>query len=264
MSKPKMRFIVRCTPTLGTVSIYWAKAMEDIMHPMNCIKGVSYMRDVEGNEIAECRNKLVAQCLKFNTEEHVVDSLFWVDDDVIPTKGALLQLASHGKPIVSGVYFTKMPGALSEPLIFPTKGGGVDRFIPAASDGQRSYEVWGHGMGLALVKASVYETIRDELKLPYDKYGNPQWYKTTGRAEDITIDKSGPIPVIDCGGTEDLYFLDLAARCGFKPVVDCSKYAFGFHHDRNTNRGYPEAQWKQYEAGKSVEWDTPDGIVKWE
>lgn len=263
-TKPKMKFIVRCTPTLGTVSVYWAKAMEDMLHPMNCIKGVSYMRDVEGDEIAECRNKLVAQVLGFNTEEHEADSIFWIDDDVIPTKGALLQLYSHSKPIVSGVYFTKMPGMLAEPLIFPSKGGGADKFIPAASDGQRSYEVWGHGMGLTLVKTEVYAKIRDELKLPLDKYGNPQWYKTTRLANEVHIDRTGPIPIIDCGGTEDLYFLELAHKCGYKPVIDCSKYAFGFHHDKGTNRGYPEPQWKQYSEGRPVEWETPTGIVRWE
>jgi hypothetical protein len=258
--KLRARYIVRATPTLGAVSIWWTKAVEDILWPMNYIKGVDYQVDSNGGEVAEMRNKIVARVLGFEDDRKEMAAIFWVDDDVIVTRGALMQLMSHDKPMVSGVYFTKLPGKLSEPLIFPNKGGGTDRFVPAPSDEERSYEVWGHGMGLTLVKADVYRRMRDELKLPLDKYGNPEWYRTTGRAEDITVEDG----VIGANGTEDLFFCENAAKLGYKPLIDCSKHAFGFHYDLSTGKCYPEEQWKQYQNRKPIVWQTPDGPVTWE
>jgi hypothetical protein len=70
--------------------------------------------------------------------------------------------------------------------------------------------------------------------------------------------------MLDCGGTEDLYFLDLAGKLGFKPLVDCGKWAFGWHFDLKSLRGYPEKQFAQWAAAEPVTWDTPDGVVTWE
>jgi hypothetical protein len=263
MDAPKAKMIVRCTPTLGAVSVWWARAVENLMWPNNGIKGIDCQIDSRGGEIAEMRNMTVARLLQCETETRELSYFFWVDDDVIPTAGALLQLLSHRRDIVSGVYFLKLPGRLASPLIYPHRLGGADQFVPAPNGGQRSYEVWGHGMGLCLVAGGVYKRMRDELNLPRDKYGNPEWYKTpqTVREDGGIVVEDG---VIDQGGTEDLYFLDNAGKLGYRPVVDCSKHAFGFHHDLKTGRCYPEEQWAQLRAGKPIVWETPDGPVTWE
>jgi hypothetical protein len=66
------------------------------------------------------------------------------------------------------------------------------------------------------------------------------------------------------GGTEDLYFLDAAGRLGYRPLVDTSRLAFGWHYDRERRQGYPKKQWNQRIKGEPIVWDTPDGPVKWE
>lgn len=255
MSKPRKKFIARCTPTLGAVSIWWHIAAESLMWPMNYGRQTSAIRDTIGGEIAETRNKLVSMALSFENEDREVTHIFWLDDDVICTRGALLQLIHHDLDIVSGVYFTKSPGDISEPLIFPAEGEGTDKFLPG-----RTYHVWGHGMGLCLIRTEVYKKMQRELNLPLDKYGHPEWYRTTGRVEDIKVVDE----VIYSGGTEDLYFLDKANKLGYRPLIDTNKHAFGFHYDLQRHTGYPEKQWKQYENRQPVEWDTPDGIVRWE
>jgi hypothetical protein len=172
-----------------------------------------------------------------------------------------MQLMSHDRDIVSGVYFTKAPGMITRPLIFPSRLGGESRFTPAPNDGQLSVEAWGHGMGLTLIKPDVYVRMDRELKLPKDKYGNPQWYRTTAGRPDYVHVEDG---VMDYGGTEDLYFLDNAAKLGYKPLVDCSKHAFGFHHDKAKNQGYPEAQWADKVANRPIRWPQPDGsVIEW-
>lgn len=253
----RRRFICRCTPSLGRVSIYWVKAMEDIGWPMNTVKASMFMEDVAGGEIAECRNLLVTKVLHVEAThgDWSDDSaIFWLDDDVLTTAGVLQQLTSHNRDIVTGVYFLKSDP--TEPLIFPTLGGGTSRYVPAGDNKQKTQEAWMGSCGLSLVRTSVYRRLRDELKLPLDKNGNPEWYKTTAGRADAMIVENG---VMSKGGTEDAYFAGLAHSFGYSMLVDLTKYAFGFHFDAKTRWGYPKAQWEQRQAGKPVTWPQPDG-----
>lgn len=249
----KKKFIAVCTPSLGTVSIWWTRAFVNLMWPMNYGKVVFFLQDdvstPNRNEIAENRNKLVRTALDFESDNREVSHIFWLDDDVIVPAAAVMQLLSHDRDIASGVYFTKAPGRLSEPLIFPSRVGGTDRFIP-----NRTYEVWGHGMGLCLVKTDVYRKM--ESGMDRDSYGNPEFYKTV---REYTATDFG----LDCGGTEDLDFLNKAAAYGYRPLVDTGAYAFGWHFDLKTNKGYPEEQFDQLRKAQTIRWDTPDGPVEW-
>lgn len=264
MSRARKKAIVRVTPTLGMVSHWWCQAAERLLSPMNTVKGAIFMTDEVGGMIAEGRNAAVQKVLgTFESADVEVDSIFWLDDDVICSPGAIRQLYHHDVPIASGVYFTKEPGIFSQPLIFPGRCSGVDKFVPAKDGEQRAYKVWGHGMGLALVKAEVYRRMRDELDLGTDCNGNPMWYRTTSGELKVEGD------CVDMGGTEDMYFLDLASKLGYEPLIDCSKYAFGFHYCSSSRKGYPEPQWNQYVAalggsGKPIEWPQPDGsVIEW-
>lgn len=255
----KKKFIARCTPSLGMVSTWWTQAVENMMWPMNygCIR--LFMHDDgnegRGGEIAEARNKLVAKVLSLESDSREISHIMWLDDDVICMRGIVVQLLSHRRPIASGVYFTKCPGSLSEPLMFPGEGCGTDEFIP-----DRAYEIWGHGMGLTLVETNVYKRMRDELSLPLDKYGNPEWYRTTfRRPEDATIDDG----VVNLGSTEDLYFLNQATKLGFSGFIDTHVAAFGFHFDKASKEGYPEKQWKEFVKEHTVTWNTSTGQVVW-
>lgn len=245
----RTRAICLCTPSLGTVSMWWARQVAEIIWPMNMGRRLCFEQDSKGGEIAESRNSLVRKCLSFESERCEIDSIFWLDDDVLPTRGALLQLYNHHSPIASGVYFTK--GEPSQPLIFPGRVQGTAKFVP-----DQVIKAWGHGMGLCLVKMDVYRQLLQK-GLPKDKYGNPEWYKTT---REFKMEGD----MLDCGGTEDLYFLDMVSKIGITPVVDCGKWAFGFHFDAAKSEGFPKKQFAQWSSAKAVEWDTDAGTVKWD
>jgi hypothetical protein len=250
-SPPRQKFIVVATPTLGMVSIEWAAVFRNLMWPMNTGYSHAFVRDVAGNEIAETRNAAVSIAMRYENEYREVSHIFWIDDDVLIQPRALLRLLSHQRDIASGCYFLKCDP--TEPLIFPGKGAGTTPFIP-----NQTFETWGHGMGVCLVRMEVYKRTRDELELPPDKYGNPTWYKTT-HAENAVVE-NGSLYV---GGTEDLYFLDAAWKIGYRPLMDTSADAFGFHFDSRNRQGYPIKQWNQFQSGQPIEWETPDGIVRW-
>lgn len=223
--------------------------MMDLMWPLCVGKRILPMEDAVGGEVAESRNRIVAQVLGMETKTTQIEGIFWVDDDVLIMRTALIKLYEHRLPIASGVYCTKC-----EPeqwLIFPEKLTGTLPFIP-----DKIFNVWGHGMGLTLVKTEVYKTMLAN-KLPRDKYGCPEWYKTN---KQYKIEDG----ILDCGGTEDLHFLDNAGKLGYKTIVDTSRHTFGFHFDLESKKGFPQPQFKQWAARKAVTWETKDGLITWE
>lgn len=252
----RQKAIIQGTVSRGVVSMWWSRAAGGVAWPFNRTKAVLYVEDDVGNEIAEARNKLVAESLARESDTMEIEGIFWVDDDVILVSSlALRALDSHHVPICSGVYFSKEE--YPQPLVFPAVGQGVDQFVP-----DKAYEVWGHGMGLTLVRMEVYRRMRDELDIGIDKYGNPQWYKTPGK-EDADRPPAIRDGIMDMGGTEDLYFCSQAAKLGYKPVIDTGRHAFGFHMDMKTRRCYPPKQWEQYRKNQPIVWPTPDGDVIW-
>jgi len=247
-----MKFIAVCTPSRpsGAVSVWWARQLADLLRPLNMGIRHVMVRDSVGGEVAETRNKIVVKTLALETVGPEVDSFFWLDDDVLVPRGALIKLYEHHRPIASGTYFTK--GEPGQPLIFP---GRVEGTLPFVPDEVR--EVWGTCMGLTLVRAEVYKAMLKK-GLPTDKYGSPEWYRT---------DKQYKVEgtMLDCGGTEDLYFLDAAGKLGYKTLLDCSKWTFGWHFDLDRQQGYPRKQFDQWASSTPVVWDLPDGrTVTWE
>lgn len=255
----KLKYICICTPTLGSVSIEWTAMLKDLLWPMNTCYMNVFVKDDIGGEIAEARNKIVAQAMSYENEHREVTKLFWLDDDVLPSRTALLALNNHDKDIVSGVYFTRCD--VSEPLIFPGRGQGTLPFIPDKiyGTGKRyskdESEILGHGMGLCLIKMDVYKEMQKEIDL--DKYGNPQWYKTT-TVSDATVEHN----TLFLGGTEDLYFLNKANEMGFRPVVDCSRHTFGFHYDMKAQIGFPKDKWEERKTGK-ITWKVDNKVIEW-
>ncbi len=103
-----------------------------------------------------------------------------------------------------------------------------------------------------LLRTEVYRKLRDEFDLLPDKYGNPEWYRTLGRVEDLEL--SDDRSMLTVGATEDLYFLDKTEQLGYRSLVDMTKHAFGWHLDTGALKGYPEEQWKQYQESQPVIW----------
>lgn len=265
MAKSTIKTIARCTPSLGDVSIWWARAAECIFWPNNTAKALFCARDYVGDEVAEVRNSIVESVLAYDEQCHNVSHLFWLDDDVLCFPGCLLELLHQDKDIVSGVYFTKMEGNLSSPLWYPESGGGTARFKPDVVE-----DVWGHGMGLTLVRTEVYRRMRDELltrevdgkkEMLVDRYGRFRWYHRTDQMTELWQDEHD---LTHMGMTEDLYFLGLAAKLGYKPAIVSSKHAFAFHYDKNADRGYPQKQWEMWVNGEPITWDMPGGKVIWD
>src|SRR5438105_2440564 len=146
----KQKVIAVLTPTLGQVSMFWTLGLLNLVWPMNTGKGIIPAMDQVGGEIGEMRNKLVALSLEEEKKSGLeLEGLMWLDDDVIISKWALLQLVSHDRDIAAGVYFTK--GDLGEPLIFSGPSSGTMRFQP-----DETFEAWGYAQGLSYVRAHVY------------------------------------------------------------------------------------------------------------
>ena len=85
-------FIAKCTPSLGRVSIWWARMTEHLIWPNGLGKAIFYLQDKVGGEIAESRNSLVAEVLNYHRTCNPVSDLFWLDDDVLPFQGAVAEL----------------------------------------------------------------------------------------------------------------------------------------------------------------------------
>lgn len=286
-------FIARCTPSLGRVSIWWARAAENLMWPMGVGKLLLYVQDNVGGGVAEARNALVETALTYDREANPVSHLLWLDDDVLAFPGALLELMNLNKDVASGVYFLKAEGPASQPLVWmeadPAAGvheGVMVPFVPDLTNLPVKYT----GMGLTLVRLSVYKRMAAELDLGVDSQGRVKFYHTS-TPEDVREDGSGGIEV---GFTEDVYFYRQAARLGIKPHVSTTKHAFGFHTStlfcckdcgfrsveeslaarhrlsfpghklREELAGYPEKQFRQWAAGEPVTWNVGGERVTWD
>jgi hypothetical protein len=242
----KKKSIAILTPTLGRVSMLWTVGMLDLIWPMNCGRAFLPARDAVGDEIGEMRNKLVMLAIQ-SAEAHGIDMeyVFWLDDDVLIHRAVLLALASHDTDIASGVYFSKTDP--SEALIFDGPSSGTAKFLP-----NNLMEKWGWSNGLCLIRTAVYKRMMDELDLGADKYGNPNFYKNP-------VFGVTPKGELNLGGTEDFHFFENASRLGYRPVVDCTLPAFGWHFDLATMKGYPETQFNQWLRREPVVWPQKGG-----
>ncbi len=221
-------------PTLGTVSMRWCVGYAQLVTPMNS-RSPRFIE--EGLEVGLARNAIAAKALADASQP---THLMFLDDDVLFHPTVLVQLLSHNLPIVAGVYYSK--GDRGEPLIFDRPGCGTLPYTP----GGGLLECWGHGMGLCLIRTDLLARVRDELDLPRDARGNPEWFRTVGDSPDD-------------GGqwTEDLWFCSLLDRLDIARHVDQDPRAFGWHYDAGSKVGYPRPQWDQFIATGAAEWTAP-------
>lgn len=140
------------------------------------------------------RNLIVEHALEIG-----YDYIMWIDSDMIIPKNTLIQLLSHDKDIVSGVYAYKL---------LPTAGQGrnavAKRFKKDAKDtyedislseireSERLMEIDGVGFGCVLTKVDVFKNIKKP------------WFRYT--------------PTMG----EDIYFCRKAQKAGYKVYLDTS------------------------------------------
>ena len=238
----RARVIYVGVPSFGMVSVRWHAHMLALQHPMN--RPIFYGFGI-GFEVGQARNYLVQQALDWtNGDGHTVSHLFFVDDDVLIPPYALSALLGHRRPIVSGLYYAKLPDP--NPLILMGGGTGCLRDVPVNT----VVDCWAHGMGCTLIEMRVFRDLLASGAVDYETLPSgqrlPQFFRTT--KDEPSHDGIRPVRRFE---TEDVYFLRLALEAGYQPAVDTG--VFAFHWDQKAGVGYPLHLWKQYqETGRVV------------
>lgn len=245
-------FVAIGIPSFGMVHLFFAARLLNLRMPMNRVVRWFY---VVGKEVGAARNEIVDEALAFDGTDMRCSHVLFLDDDVLFHPESLNQLLSHARPIVSGLYYAK--AQVPTPLVLHGESGGIEReWTPGDL-----VECEGHGMGLTLVEADVFRRLRDETALGTDAYGKPNWFTTT---RDRTILAPNGVDAAVVNQTEDMAFLTRAKALGYRPAVDTSALAFGWHFDSKRLVGYPTKQWKQFCETGSITWETKVGPVTWE
>lgn len=237
----KVPMIAFCIPTLGRVSMRFLEAHYNLGMPTNVPVIRVY---VEGKEVGDARNECVARALQFDDDEREITHIFFLDDDVLPHPEALKKLHSAKRDIIGGLYYLKTQ--TPTPMIVMDEGDGVAReFIPG-----EVVECSAHGMGLTLIKAEVFKRLRDETDLGVDRHGYPRWFETI--RDKALVDQHGNMKILN--ETEDVYFLRAARKLGYRPCVDTSAQAFGWHWQQGQQRAYPLKQWFEFQTKQTITW----------
>jgi predicted O-methyltransferase YrrM len=140
--------------------------------------------------IAGCRNKIIEWAIR-DDMTHV----FFVDDDVIVPKDALISLLKHNADIAAGVYYRK-----HYPLETAGMNCNAEGFMSSVDD---------YKIGDVIHNTFVIPAGCSLLKIEAMKKIDPPWYRT-----------------IMCGGvislTEDAYFGYVYRRAGIDAITDTS------------------------------------------
>lgn len=176
---------------VDTTTIAWALGLRNLIIPAGGILPLA------GMPFDHARNVAAMRAL-----ESGVDWLFFLDSDVIPPRDAILRLASHGLPIVSGVYCRRSP-PVGVPVMMKPIGQWVTTYPPNSL-----IEVDVVGAGCLLIHRSVLE------KLPPQRPGY-HWF-------DWRVNMHGVPGIEQIGETlsEDFTFCRHAQRNGYKVMVD--------------------------------------------
>jgi hypothetical protein len=116
-------------------------------------------------------------------------------------------------------------------------------------------------MGICLIDTQVFRRMRDELDLGTDRWGRPNWFRTTRDNAHPILAADGSRRIIN--ETEDMHFLRLARELGYTTAVDTSAQAFGWHLDTKAMTAYPLKQFKEYQEKGTITWETEKGPVTW-
>lgn len=190
------------------------------------------------------RNRITKDFLESDSEW-----LFWIDSDTVVPVGAVNRMLAHGKTLVSGLYYGKNEPHM--PIAYFVHNGAfqpIDKEI--LWEKGEIIEVDSVGMGCMLTHRSVFEDIQKNFEVyqlpgggivPINKHNilgdiettnGPKKHEHDGKVyqgqyrqrliKPTLIDMTFPFFQVQYGRTEDIYFFELAAQVGHKPVLDTS------------------------------------------
>lgn len=202
-------------PSRGMVHCKVVLSWMGMMRPMN--QKVAGPIFGTGMEVGEAYNQLIEMILQ-HPDLSKWKYLLTVEEDNIPPADGLLKLyeAIEGKvdgkkyDVVGGLYFTK--GELGQPMIYGDPAVMPKNFIPQKPIQDTVQQCNGLGMGFNLFRMSIFKKIEKP------------WFKTFQEL----VPGKGVMAM-----SQDLYFYDKAAQCGFKFASD-NRCKVG-HYDAETD-----------------------------
>jgi hypothetical protein len=191
------------------------------------------------------RNAIVHDFLKSDAEW-----LFWVDSDTQVPVGAVSRMLSHGRTLVSGLYYGKTEP--HDPIAYTVYNGAfapIDRTL--RWERGEILPIDAAGMGCMLTHRSVFEDIQKNYSIyqipgggivpvhkndiigdigttekgyhTHEHDGKVYKGQLRLRLQDPTlVNLKFPFFMVEHIRTEDMFFFDLAKRVGHTPVLDTS------------------------------------------
>ncbi|MDX1279407.1 methyltransferase [Oceanihabitans sediminis] len=219
--------------TRGNISIKWMQHMENLKRHFPV--GIFWKEIiVEGLGWAEGRNEVVRQA-----KEQGFEWLFFIDDDVFLPEDVFKRMLSHGKDIVTGIYWTKSDNSC--PVIFEKTGSGPMFNFPI----DEVFEVAGSGLGCALINMKVFDDF-DKAGIPYFK---ENWIMELDDGKNMK-----------CPVGEDHYFYFHAKKFGYKVWADSGILCD--HYDINTKRFFPTEDIVRQITGKKLKEVGREDLIK--
>ena len=186
-------------PTRGAIHARVVQAWFGLLPPMN----QKFLRIfVWGREVGDAYNEAISQVLA-NPGLAAFRYILTLEEDNLPPPDGLLKLyeSIEAGPFdaVGGLYWTKGEGG--QPMIYGNPADMPRNYIPQIPAIGKVQPCNGLGMGFTLFRLSMF---RDE-RLP------KPWFKTVAEYE----------PGVGARvGTQDLYFFENAAKCGYTFASD--------------------------------------------
>jgi hypothetical protein len=189
--------IIIC-PTRGQIPARVVQSWMGLMRPMNQ-KVIGPLFAI-GMEVGQAYTSMFEMILN-NPDLSQWKYILTIEEDNMPPADGLLKLyeSMDKYDVVQGLYWTKGEGG--QPMIYGSPGVMPKNFTPQKPIPDTVMECNGLGMGFNLFKIDIFKN--KDLAKP--------WFKTVQE-------------VVQGGArayTQDLYFFENAAKCGFRFACDC-------------------------------------------
>jgi len=173
-----------------------------------------------GYSVPDARNLVFSKCLNEGFEW-----VFFVDDDCIIPRNALVHLISTKEKVVGGMYYRKYNPIESVPMI---DNNGIPDIVKDYTIGDKYPDCLVLPSGCTLIHRSVIEAI------------TPPWYKS------FTVEGRAAL-------TEDTYFCSKVREAGFKPMLDTAIQCIHVDRERGVLYGHPDIVQDNKFVGNSIE-----------